>query len=69
MKEQEVTKEHKIKEMPDQQLLEDYLRGGYGPVGVIFNKQLGIFERTVVREEWLKRIVEQEKPACITSRS
>ena len=36
-----------IKEMPSQKLLEDFLAGMSGPVRVIFNRELGKFERLV----------------------
>ena len=43
-----------IKEMPSKELLEDYLMGNSGPIGVTFNPQEGIFRRSMPRQEWLE---------------
>lgn len=43
-------KKYTIVEMPDRELLEDFLAGFFGPVKVVFNTDKGIFERVMSPE-------------------
>ena len=41
--------QYEIVQMPERELLQDFLRGLHGNVTVIFNLKLGIFERITER--------------------